>query len=398
MTQSSAQLVTHLPVMPTVTGKGKSESKGLYPVRSSTASGRSVGGFLFAALFAANAAAWSTASAQDATAQASAAEVSDQTELFPEATARQLVEEMAQAMESLTYRGAFVHMMGSSVESMRILHTRRAEGEFERLTSLNGEAREVFRTDKLVTCVWPGSMSVIVGASKERKSIPRINATVLASDYYSISHEGFDRVAGRDVYLIDIMPADTFRYGYRFWIDQEQKMLLRMLLLDEKSTIIEQVMFTSIDYPKDIALEHFQAKVDPENYTVTNTVDTERPESIITVSGQTKTGSGTALSTHTVVFNSLPGGYFKVSETYNPMPIGDTPVSHVTISDGMASVSVYVEYMPADQHEKGASGLSRMGAVNAYGASLPEAFVTVVGEVPASVVKAIGDAITLKGG
>ena len=53
--------------------------------------------------------------------------------------------------------------------------------------------------------------------------------------------------------------------------------------------------------------------------------------------------------------------------------------------------------MAADEHERGAEGLSRMGAVNAYGSSKQGAFVTVVGEVPASVVKAIGESVVFEG-
>ena len=78
------------------------------------------------------------------------------------------------------------------------------------------------------------------------------------------------------------------------------------------------------------------------------------------------------------------------------MPIDDGPISHVMVSDGMASVSVYVEHVKAPEQDKSALGLSRMGAMNAYGLSLDNAFITVVGEVPASTVMAIAEAVQLK--
>jgi len=71
-------------------------------------------------------------------------------------------------------------------------------------------------------------------------------------------------------------------------------------------------------------------------------------------------------------------------------------MSHVTISDGMASVSVYVEYTMDSSIDSSAEGLSTMGAVNAFTKMVDEAMVTVVGEVPAAVVETISNAVRLE--
>ncbi len=322
---------------------------------------------------------------------------------LPRDKAQRLVSEMSQALTSLNYRGEFVHMLGSTVEAMSILHASNSKGEFERLTSLNGEAREVFRNDQMVTCIWPGSKSVIVGSTKDRKSIPRIDANVLQSQYYRMVYQGQDRVAARDTHVIDIAPEDQFRFGYRFWIDQESKMLLRMMLLDENGSIVEQLMFTSIEYPESIDERHFEAEIDEKIYTLTNANGRSTGDLVFTAApanGKTVpsiSGPDDKDAPRKIGFKGLPGGYYRVAETFNPMPIGNTPISHVTLTDGMASVSVYVEYMATDDHDSDAEGLSRMGAVNAYGASIDDAFITVVGEVPATVVRAIGESVVLEG-
>lgn len=370
-------------------------------------------GFVFPAfLMVANANAWATETATGTTAGAQETETKTKVAEAEAAgdqhneKAKALVDGMAEAMMSLNYSGEFVHIMGATVESMRILHAKNEHGEFERLTSLNGEAREVYRNDMRVTCVWPGSKSVIVGSSKDRQSIPRIDADVLQSEFYRTEMLGADRVASRETYVVDINPEDEFRFGYRFWIDKENNMLLRMLLLDETGGVVEQLMFTSIEYPQSIDESLFEARFDANAYTLTNTEQsglTASSGDIIQASGSSgkelpTITSGEVKSSKSVGFSSLPGGYYKISETYNPMPIGNSPISHVTISDGMASVSVYVEFMAENRHEKGAEGISRMGAVSAYGTSKGDAFVTVVGEVPAAVVKAIADSIVLEGG
>lgn len=84
-----------------------------------------------------------------------------------------------------------------------------------------------------------------------------------------------------------------------------------------------------------------------------------------------------------------------MSENYQPMPINDGPVSHVMLSDGMASVSVYVEYVVKAEQTDVALGVSMMGAMNAYTRSLDTALITVVGEVPPATVEAIALSVRL---
>ena len=74
------------------------------------------------------------------------------------------------------------------------------------------------------------------------------------------------------------------------------------------------------------------------------------------------------------------------------MPINDGPVSHVMLSDGMSSVSVYVEHVMEADQDKSLIGHSSMGAMNAFSLSLETGFVTAVGEVPMEAVKLIAEA------
>ena len=72
----------------------------------------------------------------------------------PEGSPQGLLTSMVKSMESLNYIGEFVHVMGSKVEAMRIVHSMNEGGEYERLTSLNGDARVILRNDeKLINCL-----------------------------------------------------------------------------------------------------------------------------------------------------------------------------------------------------------------------------------------------------
>jgi len=290
-----------------------------------------------------------------------------------------LIKNMSTALTQLNYDGRFVHVRQGHVEAMRVVHSSDERGELEYMLSLNGEAREVFRNRSLVTCIWPDSQSVIVSDSKSRKILPTINASLANSQIYELSLASPDRVAGRRTHVVNIKPRDNKRYGYRFWIDQETKMLLRSMLLDNQENAIEQVMFTEIEYPENIDPGVFE--------TPGSKIDTFKVQKPVPVALQA--------SEDRVTFDSLPLGYEEVSETFQPMPINDGPISHVMLSDGMASVSVYVEYVAKADQSEVAVGVSTMGALNAYTHSTDHALITVVGEVPAETVEQIAMAVRL---
>lgn len=301
-----------------------------------------------------------------------------------------LIESMAQAVSSLNYEGTFVHAQGMRMTTMQILHSTHEKGELERLTSLDGEEREVIRNNSLVTCIWPDSRSVVVSKSKPRDLLPQIDASLVDDNRYRFSMGMADRVAGRETHVVEVESRDEFRYGYRFWIDTETSMLLRSMLLDGPDNPVEQIIFTSISYPETIDVTRFEIATDKA------TNSWLEPKKAQSEALQEDNSDDSDEIADKVAFSGLPEGYREVSETYSPMPIQDGPVSHVMLTDGMASVSVYVEYVELANQSNTMLGLSSMGAMNAYGVSSVNAVITAVGEVPAATVKAIALAVTLK--
>lgn len=291
-----------------------------------------------------------------------------------------LIRDMSKALTKLNYEGSFVHIQNDNLESMSIVHSNDNGGELEYMLSLNGEAREIFRNRSLVTCIWPGTNSVIVSDSKARQILPNVDESLTNSDAYQLTMGKSDRVAGRETYVVEIKPKDHYRYGYRFWIDKDTKMLLRSMLLESNDNTVEQVMFTNISYPESISADRFET---PDE--LVETVKTRPASKAALVSdGQNR-----------VNFEVLPMGYTEITETYQAMPLNNRPMSHVMLSDGMASVSVYVEYIDKPTQSGVALGVSTMGAMNAFTRSLDAALITVVGEVPSATVETIAHAVRL---
>ena len=128
------------------------------------------------------------------------------------------------------------------------------EGLWERMESLNGEAREVIRHNSKVTTIFPQRKLVTVS----RESAPMSLHSRLPSNMevlkklYDVKATGFDRVAGHNARILELVPMDKFRYGYKFWLEKESGLLLKCDLLDEQKRVVEQLMFSELNILKQV--------------------------------------------------------------------------------------------------------------------------------------------------
>jgi len=292
-----------------------------------------------------------------------------------------LIKRMSAAMQGLSYTGTFIYSHDGVIETMRIEHTRSQGVERERLLSLNGEAREIVRNAEKVVCVWPGTKKVSITEATPRTPFPDFDSEQLAllEKHYQFKRSGSDRVAGRMTEVVDIKPLDDFRYGYRLWIDAETFLMLRSVMSDMNDRIIEQVMFTDVDYVKDLPAVLFQASLEGERLEWIEGSDPALPP----VTDAVIPG---------VEESSLPDGFSLVSSRIMKLP-GDLIARRVMYSDGLASVSVYI----SQSGSKDSHGLSGMGGVHAFGVTRDKWHATVVGEVPGETVKMFGKNLQLSG-
>lgn len=299
------------------------------------------------------------------------------------AAVRQWLERMVHAVKSLNYQGTFVYMHDQQLEAMRIVHAADESGEHERLISLNGAAREIIRDDNVLTCILPDSRSVVVEKSRPRKYIPEglLELGDNLTEYYDFMMLGEDRVAGRASQMIAIKPRDPYRYGYRLWLDRETAMLLKSDLMDEKGRPVEQMMFTNVTFRKYIPESLLTPEISGEGFKWYREEERARDAREEGADGEWRV-------------LSLPPGFMMSMHTEHGMPTSPMPVEHLVFTDGLSSVSVYIEESkPSSGERKDFRGVSHMGAVNAYGTMVAGHQVTVVGEVPKSTVMMIGESV-----
>lgn len=286
------------------------------------------------------------------------------------------LKQMETALKTVNYHGTFVYIHDDQAETMRVYHRVGPDGTRERLISLNGSAREILRDDDEVKCILPDDKAVFVEKRHDRGTVARgipLNAAS-NTEHYEFQLLGTGRIAGRDARLVAINPRDELRYGYRLWLDQATGLPLRSELVNDEGQPIEKMMFTEITVGGEIADDLLESSVPGEDFKWH--VRTSDKETVLQ-------------NNSPVRFEKLPAGYEIVRTEARGE--AEQPSYHLVLSDGLASVSVFAE--PLQDGKPALAGLSRLGAVNAFGVRLPKHHVTVVGEVPEATVAAVAEAV-----
>lgn len=288
------------------------------------------------------------------------------------------VQKMSDAMRNLSYRGNFVYMHENQLESMQISHLKNAMGEKERLISLNGEAREVIRDNQNLTCIWPASRKIVIDTARKNSFSPIFIPEDIArlEKFYDMRLVGQDRIADMDTMVVHINPKDKLRYGMKFWINSQNGLMMKSSLINEHNMEIEQVMFTSLKlFDGDEKLEIDTMPPIDESYT---RVQYHRGESANSIDGD-----------NAWLLADTPRGFWRESVLKRKIPGSDHFIQQMVYTDGLASLSIFIERQTSESHRGGTS----MGAVNAFIRILNNHSVTAIGEVPAITVKLVAESV-----
>lgn len=300
----------------------------------------------------------------------------------PDADTQAWLNRMSQALRATDYAGTFVYLHDGQLDTMHLVHRAGPDGERERLVTLSGTPREVVRTDDQVQCVLPSDKTVLVEKRAPTSApfparLPEEVGTLKA--HYEFLDLGAGRIAGRQCKIVGIKPRDELRYGYRLWLDQATGLPLKSQLLNEQGEVVEQIMFTSLDFPDRIPDAALALQTDTSGFMwrKRQALAPRREPSAQIPAWQIKT---------------LPAGFSLHSERVRRLEEGTG--RHLVFSDGLAAVSVFIE--PHSTDKAALAGLSRIGAVSAFGRSQDGYQITVVGEVPPATARLIGDQLQLQ--
>jgi sigma-E factor negative regulatory protein RseB len=289
-----------------------------------------------------------------------------------------MLEKAAFAARELNYQGIFVYQNGNQMRSVQITHMNDAGHELARNVVLDGQPREVFSQGSDIVIFNAKRDRVIIEKRRGQNMFPAMiptNLEAIKSSYSAVLGD-VERVAGREARTINLVPNDKLRYSYRIWTDNEFGLLLKMMLIDINNNPLEQIGFTQLSMLNTHDLDWFQPKMDgAKNY-----VMEESPQ--------------VGHVTDNWVIANLPPGYRKIDHILISVPGKKSPINQLIFSDGIASVSLFIEPMLKGMRPK--MGHKVMGSTNICANVIDGYQVVVVGEVPKETVMQISKAISFR--
>ncbi len=307
------------------------------------------------------------------------------------------LERMSVASTALSYKGRFVYNRDGKTSLMEIIHVVGKNGSRERIISLSGEDQELIRDQNgNVYLMNIGPPLLIDQGGRDIPLAVRINANLdRILENYTFELAGIDRVAGYKSQVIDILPLDKYRYSYRLWVDIETGFLTRSQLLDEKGNVVEHIMFSDIELMEEPTELLLEAVLYEQDLAVASKNVAVLQGSILPpLAPQEQVSQQSTTTDNQKEFWSISGvplGFWR-THSQDKVLLGEKKsVAYLMVTDGLASVSIYIE--PFKNAGNDLVGASRSGSLSVYGRVMDEYHITVVGEVPPLTVQRIGDAV-----
>jgi sigma-E factor negative regulatory protein RseB len=201
------------------------------------------------------------------------------------------------------------------------------------------------------------------------------------ANFYEIKEVGRTRLNRRDTHVITVTPKDEYRYGYRLWIDDSTAMPLKTQLCDSHGQVIEQIVFASLTLASHIPDTAFRPAFSTEGFRWV------RDLRVPVMAPAPDSAAWTALR--------LPPGFYMSVRSAQTLPGSPQPVDHLVFTDGVASVSVFVEHREAVPPATGVTPdapvaeAATVGSSSAYSTVVDGHKITAVGEVPPATVQFI---------
>lgn len=282
---------------------------------------------------------------------------------------------MHEASGHRAYSGTFVVSAGGSMASAKIWHVCDGTQQMERVESLSGTPRAIFRRNEHVVTFFPQSKVAVV---EQRESLGLFPNLLKSNDadigqFYQLKVQGSERVAGFDADVLQLVPKDNLRYGYRIWSEKKTGLVIQLQTLDLNGQVIEQAAFSELQLDAPVSMGNLSQMMDnTQGYRL------ERPDL------QKRTANGLGWAMHKVVTGFKPVG------CYERPAVPSTKASNAAakpmqwmFSDGLATVSLFVETF--DRHNHVREGVTEMGgATHILTRRMGDWWLTVVGEVPSS--------------
>lgn len=277
-----------------------------------------------------------------------------------------------EAPRNRAYAGTFVVTAGGDMSSARIWHVGEGDRQMERVESLTGTARTTFRRNDEVVTFLPTSRTVVHETREALGLFPNLlkKADASVTRIYRLRSIGQGRVAGLEADIVQLLPVDTLRFGYQIWTEQKTGLMLKLQTLDPSGKVLEQAAFSELQLEAPVSMAKLKALMDnTQGYRVVS------PHLRKTTAQEEGWELGPA----------VPG--FAPMRCYRRGEGAAEPgrgALQCVFSDGLASVSLFVEPFEPNRHARMLSAHPpSLGATSLRVRQVGPWCMTAVGEVPA---------------
>jgi len=291
---------------------------------------------------------------------------------LPQAEAAEWLRKMADASRHLSYEGVFVVRQGDAMQTLSVSNRPTAQGNESVLTALDGSQREV-------RCSRTGAVTVMADGSQIRME-KRLNSRHFPDllpanplsllNWYEVRLGDLARVAGLDCRNVEMLPRDTFRWGYILCAEKDSGLPLKAMVINGNSQPLMQYAFAEV-------------KLGTSGYAMKPlTWPTSRPTLLPDMPDPAR-----PLEAEQVTAKTLPPGFTRIAAVKRHLPNMPGEVEHWVFSDGLTHISLFLS--PARKPVETVRGESARGMVNLMRRQVGDFQATVLGDAPWPAVETI---------
>jgi sigma-E factor negative regulatory protein RseB len=244
---------------------------------------------------------------------------------------------LAQAQEATrgrSYTGTLVVSAGEDLSVSKVWHVCDRTTQMERVDSLSGPARTTIRRNAdVITFLSDKKLAY----TEQRESLGLLPMRWRSSGesmdrWYRLRELPQQRVAGHDARVVEMLPNDTHRWAYRIWTEVQTGIVIKLQTLDSRGAVLEQVAYSELQLNAPVSMQALEQRMNnTEGYVV-------KPRTL-------KKQQWPAFVRH----KPEPLWGFAPMSCYQRADGDDASNAraHCVFSDGLASVSLFVEPLRA---------------------------------------------------
>lgn len=298
-----------------------------------------------------------------------------------------------------SFAGTYVVSANGAMTSSRVVHYCHGHEQIDKIESLDGPMRRIYRHNDVVHVLWPQSHEASIeprdlmgrllgpGANAPRPSSAGSSAVGAspAPEVYEVQMGKDDRVAGYDAQVVNLKPRDPWRYGQRWWLERDTGLLLRSDLLGPKGEVLESAGFSELQIglklqPQQLLQEMHRLqgyKIQQPQFTRTS----------LEHEGWMLKRAVPGFKPYACVRRPALHAPGTVSPKEGPAP----GMLQAIYTDGLTHVSMFIEPYDAGRHS--ADNPAVLGATRVHARRDGDWWITTLGEVPAATLQAFSQGL-----